>query len=375
MSPSKKKKGKSTGEGSQSNPNVNFELWSNNSPRNNGNSPRGGGGRGRVHDIGVSNEEIERVNARQHNVLLENLQSSALSYDGSDKLIFVSSNNLEGAWRNLIRKEFRDQRIIKYFLTSCLLDADKQTGVAVETLVEQLGNPNLGILRLREICQYKISVDAGSKKDTASFQSVIIPFLALLIRHGVRGSTLEKQVNTIYSVVYTYIDTFFHDNIMKCLDELVRRNSLQDRSDKERLLNKDPNIFIPSTFGQPFLTLARFLNELLSRIKEASVNDTIHKIVHRLQSASNAWKDSLMAERQLKVQSEDALVSDLEKRRYYFEILDHEMKKLDYILSDGRKSIAAARNEVNNTVPSELVAQSREFARMNEFERLYDPPG
>ncbi|CAG8553649.1 12048_t:CDS:2, partial [Funneliformis mosseae] len=225
---------------------------------------------------------------------------------------------------------------------------------------------------------YKISVDAGFKKDTASFQSVILPFLALLIRHGVRGSTLERQVNTIYSVVYTYIDTFFHDNIMKCLDELVRRNSLQDRGDKEKSLNKDPNIFIPSTFGQPFLILARFLNELLSRIKEASVNDTIHKIVHRLQSALNAWKDSLMTERQSKVQSDDALVSDLEKRRYYFEILNHEMKKLDYVLSDGRKSLIAARSEVNNTnntVTSELVVQSREFARMNEFERLYDPPG
>ncbi|CAG8488734.1 11582_t:CDS:10 [Funneliformis caledonium] len=330
-----KRKGKGTGpgEGSRNTPNVN--LKPRRTPRNNGNSPQGSGGRGHGHDIGVSNEEIERVNARQHNALLENLQSSALSYDGSDKLVFLSSNNLEGAWRNLIRKEFRDQRMIKYFITSCLLDADKQTGVAIETLVEQLGNPKLGILRLREICQYKISVDAGFKKDTASFQSVILPFLALLIRHGVRGSTLERQVNTIYSVVYTYIDTFFHDNIMKCLDELVRRNSLQDRGDKEKSLNKDPNIFIPSTF------------------------------------------DSLMTERQLKVQSDDALVSDLEKRRYYFEILNHEMKKLDYVLSDGRKSLIAARSEVNNTnntVTSELVVQSREFARMNEFERLYDPP-
>ncbi|CAG8504120.1 7407_t:CDS:2, partial [Funneliformis mosseae] len=166
-----KRKGKGTGpsEGSRNTPNVN--LKPRRTPRNNGNSPQGSGGRGHGHDFGVSNEEIERVNARQHNALLENLQSSALSYDGSDKLVFLSSNNLEGAWRNLIRKEFRDQRMIKYFITSCLLDADKQTGVAIETLVEQLGNPKLGILRLREICQYKISVDAGFKKDTASFQS------------------------------------------------------------------------------------------------------------------------------------------------------------------------------------------------------------
>ncbi|RIA86082.1 hypothetical protein C1645_780424 [Glomus cerebriforme] len=343
--------------------------------------PRGsrgrGVGRGRgLNREGISNEELEQVKAKQYNVLLENLQSSALSYDGSDKLVFVSGDRLEGAWRGLIRKEFRDQQQIRWFITSCLLAADKQTGVAVETLVEQLGNPEMGISRIREICQYNMSVDAGLEKKFASFQSVILPFLALLIRHGVRGSTLEKQLNTIYSVVYSYIETFFHDNIMRCLDELVRRNSLQDRRvNKDKLLKNDPDIFIPSTFGQPFLILARFLNELLCRIKEASVNETVHKIVQRLQNASNAWKNSLLAEHQSSSGSEDALVSDPEKRQYYFDILDHEMTRLNYVLSDGRRSLAAAKREAKNDVTSEIVLESRKMAKMNELERLYDPPG
>lgn len=192
----------------------------------------------------------------------------------------------------------------------------------------------------------------------------------------VRGSTLEKQLNTIYSVVYSYIDSFFHDKIMKCLDELVRRNSLLDRSvDKDKLLKNDPDIFIPSTFGQPFLILARFLNELLCRIKEASVNDTVHKIVQRLQDASNAWKDSLLAERQSVSGSEDALVSHPEKRQYYFDILDVEMRRLNYVLSDGRRSLNAAKREANKAEISETVLESRKMAKMNEFERLYDPPG
>ncbi|CAG8568978.1 8018_t:CDS:10 [Rhizophagus irregularis] len=289
----------------------------------------------------MSNEELEQVKTKQYNVLLENLQSSALSYDGSDKLVFVSGDRLEGAWRGLIRKEFRDQQQMRWFITSCLLDADKQTGVAVETLVEQLGNPELGISRIREICQYNMSVDAGFKKNFASFQCVILPFLALLIRHGVRGSTLEKQLNTIYSVVYSYIDSFFHDKIMRCLDELVRRNSLLDRNvDKDKLLKNDPDIFIPSTFD-----------------------------------ASNVWKDSLLAERQSISGSEDALVSHPEKRRYYFDILDVEMRRLNYVLSDGRRSLNAAKREANKAEISETVLESRKMAKMNEFERLYDPPG
>ncbi|PKC68583.1 hypothetical protein RhiirA1_534115 [Rhizophagus irregularis] len=348
---------------------------------NRGGSPFAGRGRGMGRGLGrgreeMSNEELEQVKTKQYNVLLENLQSSALSYDGSDKLVFVSGDRLEGAWRGLIRKEFRDQQQMRWFITSCLLDADKQTGVAVETLVEQLGNPELGISRIREICQYNMSVDAGFKKNFASFQCVILPFLALLIRHGVRGSTLEKQLNTIYSVVYSYIDSFFHDKIMRCLDELVRRNSLLDRNvDKDKLLKNDPDIFIPSTFGQPFLILARFLNELLCRIKEASVNDTVHKIVQRLQDASNVWKDSLLAERQSISGSEDALVSHPEKRRYYFDILDVEMRRLNYVLSDGRRSLNAAKREANKAEISETVLESRKMAKMNEFERLYDPPG
>ena len=187
---------------------------------------------------------------------------------------------------------------------------------------------------------------------------------------------MEKQLNTIYSVVYSYIRTFFHDNILKCLDELVRRNSLQDRNvTNDKLLKMDPDVFIPSTFGQPFLILARFLNELLCRIKEASVNETVHKIVQRLQSASNAWRDSLLSERQSRSVSEDALVSDPEKRQYYFDILDHELKRLNYVLSDGRRSLAAARREINNTVTSKIVLESRKLAKMNDFESLYDPPG
>jgi hypothetical protein len=192
----------------------------------------------------------------------------------------------------------------------------------------------------------------------------------------VRGSTLERQLNTIYSVVYSYIQSFFHDNILRCLDELVRRNSLNDRkATNDRLLKNDPDIFIPSTFGQPFLILTRFLNELICRIKEASVNETVHKIVQRLQNASNAWKDSLLAERQSKSESEDALVSDPEKRQYYFDILDHEMTRLNYVLLDGRRSLAAARRETNDSVTPEIVLESRRVAKLNEFERLYDPPG
>jgi hypothetical protein len=125
-------------------------------PGEGGSNPfrRGGIGRGRGRNSeGMSNEELEQVKVKQYNVLLENLQSSALSYDGSDKLVFISSDRLDGAWRGLIRKEFRDQQQMRWFITSCLLAADKQTGVAVETLVEQLGNPELGISRIREICQ------------------------------------------------------------------------------------------------------------------------------------------------------------------------------------------------------------------------------
>jgi hypothetical protein len=188
---------------------------------------------------------------------------------------------------------------------------------------------------------------------------------------------LEKQLNTIYSVVYSYIQPFFHDNILRCLDELVKRNSLQDRSmTNDKLLKSDPDMFIPSTFGQPFLIFARFLNELLCRIKEASVNETVHKIVQRLQNASNAWKDSLLSERQSRSGSEDALASDPEKRQYYFDILDHEMKRLNYVLSDGRRSLAAAKKlNNNNTATSEIALESRKLANLNELERLYDPPG
>ncbi|CAJ0753360.1 11613_t:CDS:2, partial [Entrophospora sp. SA101] len=44
--------------------------------------------------------------------------------------------------------------------------------------------------------------------------------------------------------------------------------------------------------GQFFLTLVRFINELLTRVKEASINESMYKVIERLENLKTSWKNS-----------------------------------------------------------------------------------
>ncbi|CAJ0878845.1 16385_t:CDS:10 [Entrophospora sp. SA101] len=46
------------------------------------------------------------------------------------------------------------------------------------------------------------------------------------------------------------------------------------------------------SIGQFFLTLVRFINELLTRVKEASINESMYKVIERLENLKTSWKNS-----------------------------------------------------------------------------------
>ncbi|CAG8667805.1 6934_t:CDS:2, partial [Diversispora eburnea] len=81
-----------------------------------------------------------------------------------------------------------------------------------------------------EILMFDMSVDAGLKPNFASYQRVILPFLALLTRKAISDCTLERYLNAIYSAVY------------------IHRNDIEDReTNKTELINDDKNLFIPTS--------------------------------------------------------------------------------------------------------------------------------
>ncbi|CAG8498535.1 6255_t:CDS:10, partial [Acaulospora morrowiae] len=320
----------------------------------------------RSHQGSVSLLRPEEVENEQLKAISNGFNSSALSYNGSDMVVSVPhGDNYRGSWKRLIRREFKNQHQMRRFITSCIVDA-KKVGYELDALVEELGSPD-GRDRIREIVMSQASVDAGKQAKIASFQRVILPFLALLTRSGIIECILDMQVNAIYLVVYNNLDSFMNDSVMSMLQELVKRQNISDqRVSQNELLIDDPHAFIPTSLGQFFLVIVRMINEFLKRIKDASSNETIHQIAEKLERLKDEWHESLVQQ----INSSDLLAYDIKCREYFFMILNKDIDNMKMMLE----------KLDNNLSPRKLFSKRVIGCHLNEaismdLRRIYDPPG
>ncbi|RIA80711.1 hypothetical protein C1645_866307 [Glomus cerebriforme] len=337
-----------------------------------------GGGNERSDEASVSHRnntppklsafEIKKL---QEKTAITNFSSSELSYKGSDHIVYITNGrSVTTVWKKILKRETSwNQDDVRIFVSSALVTTDSQTGV--EELVKELGNPESGLKRLKEIIKFPfMSCDAGLKNGVLSFQHVILPFLGLLTRSAITECILEKYVHAIFMVVYTNLDSFLYNKVMKMLEELMQRNSIKDNLvSAEELLSREPYSFIPSSLGIFFLVIVRLLTELLRRIKEASINETMRKIAHDLQRLMTTYKHSI-EQQQLSFTSTDPLVNSLETRKYFFAILEREMKIMYKMLN------GLVFKQQNLNAKSKLTQlHYKEIARKADVKRTYDPPG
>ncbi|CAB5182537.1 unnamed protein product [Rhizophagus irregularis] len=176
---------------------------------------------------------------------------SELTHKGSDKIIFITNGEeiKNSAWKRVLRKKNPlNQNDVRIFVSSALSATDSQVDYGAEELVTELGNPD-GLKKLREIINFRsMSCDAGLDKRVLSFQYVVLPLLGVLTRTTITECTLENYVHAIFMVVYTNLDSFLYDGVMKMLETLVQRNSLVDNCiSVEDLLSEEPYSFIPTS--------------------------------------------------------------------------------------------------------------------------------
>jgi hypothetical protein len=173
----------------------------------------GGGGRGRNgrHDQSRNYApapprlSVPEIRQSQQETTITNFSSSELSYNGSDRLVFITNGEpITTIWKRILRKDNSwDQSDVRIFVSSALVATDRRTGYEVEEIVTELGNPESGLKRLREIINFpSMSCDAGLDNNVLSFQHVILPLLGLFTRTAITECILEKYVHAIFMVVY-----------------------------------------------------------------------------------------------------------------------------------------------------------------------------
>jgi hypothetical protein len=178
-----------------------------------GNSGGGGGGR-RNRNVGPrkSNRNaqpaprisISEIKKSQKETTIMNFSSSELTYNGSDRLIFITDGEqIKTIWKRILDKNKSwNQKDVKMFVCSALVASDHKTGYEVEELVTELGNPDSGVKKLKEIMNFSVSCDAGLGENVLSFQHVVLPLLGLFTRTAITQCILEKYVLAIFTVVY-----------------------------------------------------------------------------------------------------------------------------------------------------------------------------
>ncbi|CAG8532918.1 23815_t:CDS:10 [Gigaspora margarita] len=302
------------------------------------------------------------IEENQLKALSDSFNSAALSYGGSDKIVFTPfGDELKNAWKRFIKKELIQQHNIRRFITSCLSAADKEG--EVEELVTELGQSE-GLKRIREIVMFPMSVDAGLAAKVASFQRVILPFMALLTRSGVTECILEKYVHTIFYTVYLNLDSFMHNGVINMLEILVKRNDIIDKKvNQSKLLEDDSIAFIPTSL----------CNVFMKRIKEASTNETMYKIVTKIEQIKKLWQNTLQ---NIKSTYNEPLVSDFARREYFFIILDKEIDSIKKILNYGRRNLLSQTTfTISSTKSNKPSTDYRKLAKKVASILDYDPPG
>ncbi|CAG8476927.1 30534_t:CDS:10 [Gigaspora margarita] len=300
----------------------------------------------------------------QLKTLSDNFNSAELSYGGSDKIVFAPlGDELKNAWKRFMKKELIHQHKMRNFITSCLTAIDKQKGDEVEELVTELGKQ--GLERMREIVMFPMSVDAGLEGKVASFQRVILPFMALLTRSGITECIVEKYAYAIFYTVYLNLDSFMHDGVITMLEILVQRNDIVDKKVNQfKLLEDDAIAFIPSSL----------CNVFMKRIKEASTNETMYKIVTKIEQAKKLWQDNLQQD--IRSTYDEPLASNIARREYFFTILDREIESINKMLNYRQPNLLSQETQrisysKSNKPDSYYGNLAKKVASMLD----YDPPG
>ncbi|CAB4430479.1 unnamed protein product [Rhizophagus irregularis] len=214
-----KKKGQKSGSNNNNNNNNNNVVKKSKkskkakaNPNNgkNGGGNNGGNGGGKRNNLNLTPlPEIIEIMRLQQEINIKNFGSSELTYNGSDRLVFiVYGEPFKNIWKKIVRKNyFWNQNDARNFVSSALVTADSRTGHEIEELVEELGNPEGGLKRLKEVMNFlSMSCDAGLNDSVLSFQFVILPLLGLLTRTAITECILETYVHAIFTAVYANLE-------------------------------------------------------------------------------------------------------------------------------------------------------------------------
>ncbi|RUS19771.1 hypothetical protein BC937DRAFT_86940 [Endogone sp. FLAS-F59071] len=309
----------------------------------------------------ISQEQKRQIAERRQDERRQD--SGQISSDGTDDLIVFGDATGREALQHYALVVLKGSRALdtqhhmRRFINSCLMNLSNHHDIDTSRLLLELTSTS-GIARMRDIMLSPMCIDAGLGKMPISFQYVVIPFIGLLTREKICQTTMVQYVNIIYTHVYLHSEQFLLKGVLRCIDELIERQSLQDSMvSDEQMKFDDPTACTADSLPRALLAITRLVFQLLIRIRDAQFEDKFQEMVERLHS------QALQCE---------SLPSDVAGQKFEREILFSEIKRLSVILTQAKGLTVESINRAR------AVKQSKRgdgAANVSLLERSFDPPG
>ncbi|KAF9093273.1 hypothetical protein BGX23_003500 [Mortierella sp. AD031] len=281
-----------------------------------------------------------------------------ISSEGSDDLIVASPEGVQIHLASLMLKKTDigewTQRQIRFFVNSCLLNLSDHHGVDTSGVLRDLAS-DTGLQRLKEIILRPMSIDAGDERSLISFQYVVLPLIGVLTRQKVCQTTMTSESGIIYSTVYFHRRQFLEDGVLRCMERLLDRGSLDDYSRTAHFVLQDPGVVRVSSLQRALIAIVRLVYQLVKRNRDAQIEmaelvQDLHGLVLRcttLPTTSN--------------------VGTFENTN-----LTREMARLQQVVNDAQDTV------IRSVDPSPSVTGTRvrrQGVNLVHLQTTYDPPG
>ncbi|KAF9155352.1 hypothetical protein BG015_010198 [Linnemannia schmuckeri] len=230
---------------------------------NQGGGTEGGRGRGR----GLTDEDKAAVSSAR-------LKTLQISSEGTDDIIVANPEGVPIHIASFILKKTKmeewTQRQIRLFVNSCLLNLSNHHGADTSGVLRDLAS-DTGLDRLKDIILRPMSVDAGDERSVMSFQYVILPLIGVLTRQKVCQTTMTSESGIIYSTVYFHRRQFLQDGVLRCMERLLDRGSLDDYSMSAHFALQGPAVCRVSSLQRALIAIVRLVYQLVKRKRDAQI--------------------------------------------------------------------------------------------------------
>ncbi|KAG0031946.1 hypothetical protein BGZ82_006739, partial [Podila clonocystis] len=200
-----------------------------------------------------------------------------------------------------------------------------------------------------------MGIDAASIYGTLSFQFVVLPLIGVLTRAFVCQSTMGNESNTLFATVYTYRQKFIEEGIIPCMQELLARGSLADRSPAaKKIQQEDVYMCVVTSMSCAYLAIVRLIYQIVIRIRDARIDlaHTVRTLVFQVHTCAKNF-------------------NTIEWDRHVNGIMVLEVTRLQRIVSDAEDAVVS----LSDTTSVNHGARSGSVHSKTQLRHSFDPPG